>query len=332
MLHLRCGEDIVEKLRRAGVPGTVAVWGDPLCQGPIRRWPDDAARREERARWIAARHDEPEPGVLARLEAADGALARAATEDEVVLWFEHDLFDQLILVFLLDRLAVLAPDRTSLICIGSHPAVPEFTGLGNLTADQLAALLPTRTPVTPAQFAVAEQVWDALAGGDPPGIEALALAGLPELPFLADALRRWLAELPSTRNGLGQTESLTLQAIAAGAETPQHAFQAVHRFESRPWLGDRMFYATIRELASGPVPLLGPADGRLPSGLEAGFEHARFELTAHGRAVLTGRADWFHLARPSRWHGAILLEGSEPAWRWDERAERVVGRTDRRAV
>lgn len=328
MLHLRCGDDIIPKLREAGVPGDLATWADPLCEGPIRPWPDDAARRAERADWLAARYGQSEAAVRASLEEADAALARAATEDETVLWFEHDLFDQAILVFLLARLADLAPDRTSLICIGSHPDVPEFTGLGQLSAAQLAALLPTRAPVSPAQFATARQVWDALASGDPERIEVIAQGGAPELPFLADALRRWLAELPSTRNGLGMTESLAVHAIAAGAETPRHAFQAVHRFESRPWLGDAMFYAAIRGLASGPAPLLGPADGKLPAGLEPGFEGVRFELTAHGRAVLTGRADWFHLAQPSRWHGGILLEGSEPAWRWDERTERVVRRMD----
>ena len=31
------------------------------------------------------------------------AIERAAREDEVVLWFEHDLFDQLNLIWLLDR-------------------------------------------------------------------------------------------------------------------------------------------------------------------------------------------------------------------------------------
>ena len=41
------------------------------------------------------------------LELAQARLARAGREDEVVLWFEHDLFDQAILVFLLDRLADL---------------------------------------------------------------------------------------------------------------------------------------------------------------------------------------------------------------------------------
>ena len=324
MLHLRCGDDILERLRAAGVPGTVARWADPLCEGPLRRWPDDAARRAERAAWLAARGAPGEPETLAALERDDMALASAGREDEVVLWFEHDLYDQAILAFLLDRLRELAPSRTSLICIGSHPAHADFRGLGQLTPAELADLFPGRVGVTEAMFREGSAGWAALTGGDPLAVDRLARDGTPSLPFLGPALRRWLAELPSTRNGLSQTEGFGLAAIAAGADQPLHAFPAVQRFEHSPWQGDTMFYATLRVLATGPRPLITPLEGKLPRATDPAFETARFELTTDGRTVLTGRADWCHLARPTRWHGSILLEGPDPAWRWDEREEKPV--------
>ena len=36
MLHVRCGSDILDDLRAAGVPGEFLVWADPLSQGPTR--------------------------------------------------------------------------------------------------------------------------------------------------------------------------------------------------------------------------------------------------------------------------------------------------------
>jgi hypothetical protein len=308
------------------MPGEIAKWADPLCEGPLRAWPDDAARRLERAAWLSARYGQPEGSVLADLESQDIALASADHQDEVVLWFEHDLFDQAILVFLLARLAELAPERTSLICIGSFPGVTDFAGLGQLSPDQLATLFPARLPVTADRFTLAQQAWDALTGGDPEVIWTIATSGTPALPFLGEALLRYLAELPALRHGLGQTESLALQAIAAGADTPAYAFQAIQRFESRPWLGDSMFHAMLRLLATGPSPLLVPAAGPLLPVSDPAFGSAKLELTTEGRAVVTGRADWCRLAGACRWHGSILLEGPEPAWRWDERAERPVRR------
>ena len=142
MLHLRCGSDILDRLATAGLPGQAAEWSDPLCDGPLEPWIEEPARRDARAPWLASRYGRDLADVRSGLEVADGWLSRAPDEDEVVLWFEHDLFDQSILVYLLSRLEILAPERTSLICIGSHPEVSHFQGLGQLSAEQLAALFP----------------------------------------------------------------------------------------------------------------------------------------------------------------------------------------------
>lgn len=317
-LHLRCGDDILEALGSAGIPGARVRWSDPLCEGPLAVW-DDQTRRSERARWLASRYGGEQSAVRHDLERADQALGQAADAEEVVLWFEHDLFDQAILVFLLTRLAQIAPERTRLICIDRFPGVVEFTGLGQLSPEQLASLHPARQPVTRGMFAAAGEVWDRLCGGDPPALLESARRAGTELPFLPAAVTRYLAELPSIHGGLSQTETLALQAVSAGADTPRHAFVAAQRFESAPWQGDLMFYSALRELCLEPVPLLSHAGGHLPEASDQTFPTTRLELTAEGRAVLTGRLDWCSLAPPARWHGAIRVEGPEPAWRWDDR-------------
>jgi len=250
-------------------------------------------------------------------------LAAAAREDEVVLWFEADLFDQSILMYLLDRLAELAPDRTSLICIGSHPNHPNFVGLGQLEVQELADLFPTRVPVTTEQFETARRALQVFQGGDPDQIWSFALAEAGALEFLGDAFRRWLAEFPSVQNGLSMTESMGLQTFAAGADTPRDAFPIVQRFESRPWMGDTLFYEAMRLLAKGPSPLLR-AQGKVPRPGDPAFAGTRFEVTDAGRSVIAGREDWFRLSGVSRWQGSVLLEAPRPIWRWDETSGRPV--------
>ncbi len=64
----------------------------------------------------------------------DAKLAAFADYDEVVLWFEHDLFDQLLLVRHLDWFSRRDLGRTalSLICVGEFPGFEPFHGLGQL--------------------------------------------------------------------------------------------------------------------------------------------------------------------------------------------------------
>ena len=66
--------------------------------------------------------------------------------DELVLWFEHDLFDQLNLIQVLDWIHrhVPAGKPVSLVSIGAFPGHPDFKGLGELAPDDMASLLATR--------------------------------------------------------------------------------------------------------------------------------------------------------------------------------------------
>ena len=101
-LHIRCGDDILESLRVAGLPGTMLKWCDVLCSGPTPAGlsPDDWYAT--RARFLASAFALPLREIEADLRQQDSALAGEADHDAIVLWFEHDLFDQSILWFLLD--------------------------------------------------------------------------------------------------------------------------------------------------------------------------------------------------------------------------------------
>ena len=84
------------------------------------------------------------------------AIERHESYDELILWFEHDLFDQLNLIQLLTwiRERLPAAKVVSLVCIGSFPGHPRFKGLGELSAGELASLLDTRQRVSEAQYSL----------------------------------------------------------------------------------------------------------------------------------------------------------------------------------
>src|ERR1019366_8546509 len=91
----------------------------------------------------------------------DDAIVHFHNHEEVVLWFEHDLYDQLQLIQILDWFA--AHDGADLplylICVGSYPGVPKFSGLGQLTAAQLRPLLDRRHRVKSPELAAGQAAW-----------------------------------------------------------------------------------------------------------------------------------------------------------------------------
>lgn len=257
MLHVRCGDDILPRLRTV-VPGTAIRWADPLAIGPLAPWPTAEARRQDRAVYLAERSGRPLDRTIATLMEEDAALEAGRAAPEVVLWFEADLFDQIILVYLLQRMAEWDTKR-SLVCIGEHPSVARFIGLGQLSAGALAGLFVERRPVHAAEFAAARTVWEALAHGDRTQLERLAREGVPELPFAGEAVDRYLGERPLA--GTSLTAAYTVAALRDGACTAGELFQRVQAMERRPWQGDTMFYADLVEMSRGEAPLVTIPDG-----------------------------------------------------------------------
>ena len=117
-----------------------------------------------------------------------------------MLWFEHDLYDQLQLIQVLDGLAELKGPPISLVCEAEY--------LGNMEPARAAELFALRSPVTRRHMAEARAAWIAFRSPDPRSLETLKIAAL---PFLAAALRRHLEEFPWTSDGLSRTERQILQ-------------------------------------------------------------------------------------------------------------------------
>lgn len=310
VLHIRCGSDLAQSLRESGVGGDFLAWVDPVCDGPTPEGLTEETYRATRARFIADRYGEILAAALGQLIDQDRALARADDYREVVIWVEHDLFDQSILMRLLAWFADHPHRALSL--------VQADVFLGHQPPEVLAKLFATRRPVTVAELKLAGYLWELWCAPDPRPLEALATilddpAHKPDgiaLPHLSRAIRRHLANLPGLRDGLSLTERLALRAVANGAETARAIFTSVSAQENAAWLGDTMFFPVLGDLSRAPFNLLEQADGR-------------HRLTALGGAVVMGQMDALQFGSRSRWVGGCLLE-TPPQFRWDEAEERVV--------
>jgi hypothetical protein len=333
-LHITNGDHAADKLR-SFVDGPITLACDVLHEGPCPPVHGDAWH-DVRGRFLSG-PGRPADAVKASLKAADrtilDACARGATTPaggDLVLWFEHDLFDQLEVIRTLDLVATLKP-RASLICIDRFPGVARFIGLGQLTVEQLATLEGTGVPVTAGHFGLAIDAWRAFRSPDPAELLDLTLGlsaartavseGGPALPFLGDALLRFLAEYPSAANGLSRTEELALQALLDRPLTAGALFRVTQADEPQPFMGDLTFFDIVRRLASGRVPLVTVAAG--PD--QAVFHSRLVSVTDAGRAVLGGRADHVRLNGIDLWRGGVHLAGSDSSpWRWDAQSESLV--------
>ena len=309
MLHVLNGDSARIGLEQSGIPGEIVVWPDVLYEGPT-----PLATGEE---WIAARtahlagvSDRAVDDVSARYRRDDAVLESFREHDEIVFWFEHDLFDQLLLIrhlwWMGERGARSAGGETrfSLVCKDAY--------LGLLKPETFPALFADRRVITEAQITLGSQAWTAFCRDDPSRLPAFATAVLPDLPFLPAAMRRFLEEYPSTLNGLSRTEAQILRVASDGPLSVGKAFRESAALEEAVFMGDLSFFAIVKGLAYARQPLLS-IDG--PSNDSVSFVEKSIRVTEAGRAVQAGRADHIALNGIDRWMGGVHLT-PERLWRW----------------
>jgi hypothetical protein len=327
MLHVYNGDSTADTAKNANIPGEHAVWREALVCGPTPGHLPESEFIKVRASHLAADYVEPVEKCEAKLREQNEALASFSEHEEVVLWFEHDLFCQINLIYLLNWFAQkeLGDTKLSLICIDEFPSVQIFHGLGQLNEAQLTSLLPRRESITTAQLEVGSRAWQAYSSANPAKlISLLASADLFVLPFLESALRKHLLRFPSTHNGLGRVENTGLELLAAGYPKFKSLFPAFIRREPEYGFGDAQFYLALHRMATAPLPVLKQMNGGNSVYDPAGMLFSSFEITPLGKAVMAGEEDFVIQNGIDLWLGGVHLKGKESPWRWDEQGQELL--------
>jgi hypothetical protein len=310
VLHVLNGDATATALAATDVPGERLVWRDLAVEGPVVA--AGAPPSAERTGYLAANFGIDAETYVRGIENQTARLATGRGHDEIVLWFEQDLFCAVTLWSLLDWLRRELPAAPlSLV----YPALDDaMTGLGALPPDRLTALFAGRRPVNARARELGAHAWAAYASPDPLATTPLAARESPALPFVREAFRCHLGRFPSVRNGLNEVESATLTVLRRGSRRFGDLFREVtaHPLLRRHGMGDRQFAACLRRL----MPLVSIVGATVLT--------AEIDLTPQGFEVVAGELDWLALHAIDVWLGGVHLRHGGPLWRWDADRDRLV--------
>lgn len=298
MLHITNGDCAVQVLRAAGMKGEILPWRDVLHEGPVdARLPLEELSKL-RAAFIASAGFGGKELVEQQFSERDAVLRGAAKHEEVVLWFEHDLYDQLQLIQVLAWLAVHPHPNLTLVCEAEY--------IGNMAPARAADLFIARKEVTRVDLQTGLAAWAAFGSSDFRKIE-LFLEKPASLRFLPAALRRMLEEYPWTSDGLSRLERQALETLRGGPLPFRELFPKAHHHREDPvFLGDTVLEWHLERMAD---------EGLVSGGME-------WRLTERGNEVLSGKADAWKSRRAPRWLGGVQVSDGKP--RWDPASARLV--------
>ena len=315
------GDIAAEKMREARINGEILPWRDVLHEGPVPQVASLEELSAIRADYLAYR-GWGDVGAIGQVFAERDAIMRALLQfSDVTLWFEHDLYDQLQLLQVLDFLAGepgLAR-RCYLIQAGS------FIGAGE--TQRIRMHLKLKQPVSGAQLDLAQAAWAAFCAPSPERWAALLRYDTAPLPFLRSAILRQLEEFPG-RSGLSRSESFILTAVQQGVADPAALFAAYQEAEEARFMGDWSFFAILDSLASGAAPFLsglkgGPYSPYFEEWQRETYFGSQLRLTGLGVTTLAGKKDAIAFRRLDRWMGGVHLS-NDRCWRWDGEERRLL--------
>jgi hypothetical protein len=297
-LHFTNGDGALYLLKKAGILGTHVSWRDALNEGPVPAGFSLEGTSALRATYLAVRGYGHPIKLMHEFERRDALLRRADEFDEIVLWFEHDLYDQLQLLQALTALAELnlEPGRVSVLQTDHY--------LASMTADEFSALFPKRRTATPAIFKSALRGWQRFTSDSPADLYEGAKEDAIGLPFLRAALQRLCEEYPWKRDGLSRSQRQALYAVAQGSARREELFARAQAREEATFMEERLFDTMLDDLARDGDALVEEEEGRLVP-------------TALGRRVLAADADWLEEHAIDRWIGGVHLQPGSLT-RWDD--------------
>ncbi len=325
VLHITNGDAARKVMENAGFKGDILPWRDVLHEGPT---PANLTLQEMskiRAKFIADSGWEEYETVLISFKIRDDKLVAYHNFDEVILWFEHDLYDQLQLIQILDWFASqqIADNRIKLICVDYY--------LGLMSPKRMKALYDTRVPVTERQLALAKTALAAFCSPSPRAWVTLLEQDTSALPFMSAAVIRHLEQFPSLENGLNRTERQLLNAVNSGLHAPEQIFEANQVADNICFMGDWSFWIYMQRLFLSNPPLLrlhNNASFVVPTSYPypKTFREQKVSITDTGVKVLNGARDWLEINGIDKWLGGVHLHGSN-IWRWDSK-KRLLTKTD----
>ncbi len=332
-LHITNGDSAANIIKTFVQSDAVLPWRDPMHHGPFPAGYSLDELSRIRIDYLSGAVPTITPESLAAIKplenpheffARDTLLGQSSAYEEVVLWFEHDLLDQLQLVQLLSFYANEQSDvAVSLICIDRFEGIDDFRGIGQLPPEKMQSLYPNRVAVSQATMRFAAAYWHAFTQPNPVQLLNLCVReSNAELPFLCSAIKRYFQEFPWVSDGLTRTERQILSLVKNGVVHPTRIFVQNMDKESCLYIGDARTYSQIAQLCD--ANLLAVKNGlsfQHPTHDSVDFDSFKQQtlcLTENAQRVLNGNTKAFEFVIRQEWLGGVYINSEESLWCWDE--------------
>lgn len=211
LLHITNGDNFTERLNTLNLKGDVITWREMLCEGKTLTNVGSESFWKTRYEFLHKNYKVSKSWFIEKTLKEYRSLCNHKQQDEIVLWFEYDLFCQ---VNMLAVISWLVANRKyaqiSLVCSGKEDESDKMYTLNELTDEQLLGLYENKKVLSQDDTEYADYVWQLYCSNNPMRLENLTDFNDYQFDYLGDAIKSHLQRFPSITNGLNSMENTIL--------------------------------------------------------------------------------------------------------------------------
>lgn len=223
LLHITNGDSFTSRLESLQLKGDIITWREMLCEGKTLCTVGSESFWKTRFEFLNKNYKITKSWFVEKTLKEYRSLCNHKQQDQIVLWFEYDLFCQI------NMLAVLSWLKThrrhaeiSLVCSGNEDESDKLYGLNELSNEKLMELYQNRTVLSQDDIEYADYIWQLYCSDNPIRLENQIANNDFQFEYLSDALKTHLKRFPTIKNGLNELENHVLE-IAAGKKPKSKA-------------------------------------------------------------------------------------------------------------
>lgn len=212
LLHITNGDSFTERLNKLNLKGDVITWREMLCEGKTLTNVGSESFWKTRFEFLNKNYKVSKSWFIEKTLKEYRSLCNHKQQDQIVLWFEYDLFCQINMLAVISWLLTHRKyAEISLVCSGKEDDTDKLYSLNELSDEQLLNLYKNRVVLNQDDIEYADYVWQLYCSNNPIRLENLTDFENYHFDYLGDAIKTHLKRFPSIANGLNEMENNILR-------------------------------------------------------------------------------------------------------------------------
>ena len=251
-LHILNGDSTAAIFSKSSILGHQIIWREMLCEGSIQ---DEIGSDDFwKSRYAFF---ENQLGIQ-KLEYYDKTIKEIVKLDdlsnynEVVLWFEYDLFCQVNLIATCTYLlkSFRKDINYFLVCTGKEKGKEQLQTLSDYNYKDYQLLYEKKLKITKNNLLFAEESWNLYIKNDEEKLKKFNFNKSPKFSYLQSAINQHLQRFPK-QNGLNQIENKILEIINSGLTDKNQIIKQLLIWQQKETIygfGDMQYFIILKKL------------------------------------------------------------------------------------